>query len=642
MATNLMNLSSTVEITASKALAQLDKISDSSRSAENNLNEMTNSANTTSNGLSRLGDIGQKAMTKIDKYVKRGAIALGGIATAFTTMGIKANASLETSLTSWETLLGTQDKAKKMMDDITKYASTTPFSKSGVDAMAKQLNNAGFEGEKLFAQLTKFGNMGSAFGIQEDSLKEMVRQYSQVQMAQVAYTEDLNILQDRGIPIFKALAETTGKSVAEVKKMASEGKITADVYNKALDSIAKNTEGAMDKQSKTFSGMISTLKDNLTNISQKILKPIFEKILEVMPKFVDLFDKISQGIDDGKGSMEAIKDAIKDVFGEDNLAKIEKFKNIILILAGAYVTLKTVMGIANLINAVNGAMTALGFATTATTTATTGATVAQTGLNMAWLASPITWIVGGIMLLIGAITLLWNKSETFRNDVLAMWNTITSAFQSFDDFLNNIFSVDWSNAFGSFGNVINAFLVNVKGVWDSIKQVFSGIIDFIGGVFSGDWDRAWQGVVNIFGGIMNGLGAVIKAPLNAVIGLINGAIQGINSAISFQVPDWIPGLGGKGFSVNIPKISYLENGRILTQPTMLSSNIMAGEKNKGKQAQNEAVIPLDILWDKMDAIVNSRPPIQLIVDGREIAFAVAPHQEILNSYTVNRIPRLAY
>lgn len=628
---NVMNLSSSVEITSSQALAELDKVSVKAKSSQQNLDHMTNSSNTSSTAFAKLGEMGSKAMDKIDKYVKRGAIVLGGLAGAFVTMGIKANASLETSTASWETLLGTQEKAKKMMKDITKYAATTPFSKSGVDAMAKQLNNAGFEGEKLFAQLDKFGNMGSAFGVQEDSLREMVRQYSQVQMATIAYTEDLNILQDRGIPIFKALAEVTGKSVAEVKKMAGEGKISADIYNQAIDSIAKNTEGAMDKQSKTFSGLVSTLKDNLTNISQQILKPLFEKIVEVMPKFVELFDKISQGIDDGKGSMEAIKDAIGEVFGEDTLNKIERIKNIILILAGAYITLKTVMGIANLINAVNGAMQALGLTNTATAVATTGAAGAQTGLNLAWLASPITWIVGGIMLLIGAIVLLWNKSETFRNDVMALWDTITGAFTKFDNFLTNIFSTDWSTAFGSFGNVINAFLVNVKGVWDSIKRIFSGIIDFIGGVFSGDWDRAWEGVKKIFSGIMDGLGAAIKAPLNIVIGLINGAIQGINDAISFQIPDWIPGLGGKGFTANIPKISYLENGGILTQPTMLNSNVMAGEKNKGKQSQTEVVIPLDELRQWIYALATR--PSQIYLSPKEIADAT-------KYYVKNELDRL--
>lgn len=305
----------------------------------------------------------------------------------------------------------------------------------------------------------------------------------------------------------------------------------------------------------------------------------------------------------------------------DNIDKLPLFAGI---LGGLLLTVKGFF----IISKIKSALDAWNGATTVATAVTNGATGAQKGLNLAWLSSPITWIVGGIMLLIGAIVLLWNKSDAFRQDVVNMWNTITSAFQSFDDFLSNIFSVDWSTTFGSFGNVINAFLVNVKGVWDSIKRIFGGIIDFIGGVFSGNWDRAWQGVKNIFGGIMDGLGAAIKAPLNIVIGLINGAIQGINDAISFQIPDWVPGLGGKGWQSNIPKINYLENGGIFTRPTMISPNIMTGEKNKGTQAQTEVMIPLDRLeqWIKWLA---SRP---VAIDGRELMRVVAPYQDEFEEY----------
>ena len=611
------------------------KINLNAQNVVKDLEKIDKKGKETGKSFDSLGDIATKVGNKMNKFAGKTLKVVGGALTGITSLvvgfGIKSNASLETSTTAWTTLLGTQEKAKKMMEDITKYASTTPFSKAGVDAMAKQLHNAGYEGDKLFEQLTKFGNMGGAFGIQEDSLKEMVRQYSQVQMATVAYTEDLNILQDRGVPIYKALAEVTGTNVAEVKKMASEGKISADIYNKAIDSIAKTTDGAMAKQSRTFSGMVSTLKDNLTTVSQKIVEPLFEKLIEVMPKIIEVIDKVTENLDKGLPLYESVKDAISSVFGEDTWNKINKVKNIVIAFVGAMALLKGVMAISNLINAVSGAMKVLGLVNTSVAGATTAAAGAQAGLNLAWLSSPITWIIGGIMLLIGAIVLLWNKSDAFKTDVLAAWDTIKTKFQEFDDFLNNIFSVDWSNAFGSFGNVINAFLVNVKGVWDSIKRIFGGIIDFIGGAFSGDWDRVWQGVKNIFGGIMDGLGVAMKAPLNIVIGLINGAIQRINDAISFQIPDWIPGLGGKGFTANIPKINYLENGGILTQPTMLNANVMAGEKNKGRQAQTEVVVPLDRLeqWIKWLA---SRPAILQTPDGKELMRFLAPHQDEFEEY----------
>ena len=84
--------------------------------------------------------------------------------------------------------------------------------------------------------------------------------------------------------------------MAEVKKMASDGKLTAEIYNQAIDSMAKTTAGAMDAQSKTFSGMVSTLQDNLTSIaglmSEKLfgaLSGLLEKMLPVVDAFANAY-----------------------------------------------------------------------------------------------------------------------------------------------------------------------------------------------------------------------------------------------------------------------------------------------------------------------------------------------------------------
>ena len=122
------------------------------------------------------------------------------------------------------------------------------------------------------------------------------------------------------------------------------------------------------------------------------------------------------------------------------------------------------------------------------------------------------------------------------------------------------------------------------------------------------------------GGVWSGITTVIKAPLNAVIGLINKAIGAMNS-LSVSIPDWVPAVGGKTFGVNLPTINYLENGGILTQPTMINSNVMAGEKNKGKSSQNEVVVPLDKLetWIKEVAM----RPVQLLINGQVMASTTA-------------------
>lgn len=141
-----------------------------------------------------------------------------------------------------------------------------------------------------------------------------------------------------------------------------------------------------------------------------------------------------------------------------------------------------------------------------------------------------------------------------------------------DSWLQGVFKTDWTEIFGpGLGNIINAFMKNVENTWNAIKQIFQGVIDFVKGVFTGNWKQAWQGVVNIFGGLFNSLINMVKAPLNGIIGLLNGAVGAINSligglnSISFTMPKWLGG-GHFGLSIPyIPSIPYLAKGGILSQ-----------------------------------------------------------------------------
>jgi len=116
-----------------------------------------------------------------------------------------------------------------------------------------------------------------------------------------------------------------------------------------------------------------------------------------------------------------------------------------------------------------------------------------------------------------------------------------------------------TKAFEFWGKVISTVLTvafdNLKPVIENFKGMLEGITKFIKGVFSGDWKRAWEGVKQIFTNIVSGLGNIFKAPLNFIIDGINKFINGLNK---IQIPDWVPGVGGKG--LNIPKIPKLATG----------------------------------------------------------------------------------
>lgn len=113
--------------------------------------------------------------------------------------------------------------------------------------------------------------------------------------------------------------------------------------------------------------------------------------------------------------------------------------------------------------------------------------------------------------------------------------------------------------FRTAANVISSAAGSIKQIISGVVKVFDGVIDFVGGVFTGNWSKAWEGVKNIFGGAFEALSGLCKVPINAVIGLINSAINGINS-ISVDIPEGIPLVGGKHIGFSIPTIPTLAKG----------------------------------------------------------------------------------
>lgn len=175
-------------------------------------------------------------------------------------------------------------------------------------------------------------------------------------------------------------------------------------------------------------------------------------------------------------------------------------------------------------------------------------------------ANPIVLLIAAIVALVALIAV---KGDEIQNKL-----------QQVDDYVQNIFAKDWSDTFGSLGEGLNVWSKLLSDVWNNAMTIMNGVIDFIRGVFTGDWDRAWKGVQEIFKGYFSQYVAIAKVPLNGVIALINGVISGMNKMIdglnnlSFDIPDWIPEIGGKSFGLNIGhigKIPYLAKGGILEQ-----------------------------------------------------------------------------
>ena len=204
---------------------------------------------------------------------------------------------------------------------------------------------------------------------------------------------------------------------------------------------------------------------------------------------------------------------------------------------------KVVTGVGNVITA---AGSLVGFITG---TVVPGITGALSGLFAFLAANPVVLIIGIVTAaILGLVAFIGIKGDE-----------IQALLQNLDDFLQGVFATDWTKIFGGvLGEALNMFFADVKNIWDSIKKVLDGIIDFIRGVFSGDWERVWKGIVEIFSGVFGGLAAVAKIPLNAIIRLVNTAINGINGVTST-----LNKIAGVNIG-QIGKIPYLAKGGILS------------------------------------------------------------------------------
>ena len=111
-------------------------------------------------------------------------------------------------------------------------------------------------------------------------------------------------------------------------------------------------------------------------------------------------------------------------------------------------------------------------------------------------------------------------------------------------------------------SVVQSLVASFQAIVTSIQGIFDGLIAFVTGVFTGNWSQAWEGIKQIFGNAFNALVELAKVPINAVIALINGAIDGINSLTGggISIPDWVPVAGGQTFSLKLNKIPALAHG----------------------------------------------------------------------------------
>ncbi len=264
-------------------------------------------------------------------------------------------------------------------------------------------------------------------------------------------------------------------------------------------------------------------------------------------------------------------------------------------------------------------------------------------------------VVAGILLIVAGIADLMKNGVNLKNGILIVAGVFTSLLLTAGVVVASIAALiaglvlaivaDWDNFKRTVLEPIEEWglvmLSNFTQIGDGIKEIFSGITTFLKGVFTGDWKMAWTGIKTFFVGVWDVIVGCLKSSVNfiigalntaynAICGVINACISAINK-ISFTVPDWVPGLGGKQFGgfnlqkiqpVNIP---YLANGGITTGATIA----------KIGEAGREAVLPLENNTGWMDDLASklaSKMPdysgaktVVLAVDGKEFARINLPY-----------------
>lgn len=286
------------------AVKNIKKVQEEVKEAESTLKKFGSNINTS---LGAIQSVGQKATSAL----KGIGVAMAGVGVA----SLKTYADFEVLEKGMETLIGSTEGATKHLQDLQRFASSTPFSYKGLIEASQLMQGFGFEVQEVIPMLKNVGNGLSALGkLTQSELMNVVDALGKVKAKGKVSLEELNRLMERGLISIKDLAEAFGVTGDEMAKMISNGEVSAqeffEVFNKVM---GEKFPDAMENAMNTMQGKISNIGDAI----QTVLKEIGEKLNEsfigdfltsVRDKFSALAEAISK---DGA----TIGSAINEVFG---------------------------------------------------------------------------------------------------------------------------------------------------------------------------------------------------------------------------------------------------------------------------------------------------------------------------------------
>lgn len=375
-----------------------------------------------------------------------------------------------------------------------------------------------------FGSVEAYSFFLAATGAQADSVRDKTKaMYEATGAADEAYKKQMDTL-DGVMKKMKnygstAMLEIGRKLLPVVKELAEKA---LPHVEKIFEELVAKTSGWIDAAAAWFATLdFDAIKAKMAEVVEKV-KNVFVWVMKNKDAILEVGKKllIAYGIFRGFAIVAGIISSITTVFGALKTAVLA-VKGAVLVCKGAWAALKA-------------AQIGAKIASVASTVATWAQVAATWALNaaVAVLTSPIFLVVAAIAAAIAIGWLLYNN-----------WDTICEY---------------------------------LKTAWEGVKNFFFTAVEWLGGVFSG----FWEGIKSGFSTVFEALPAILKSPINAIISLVNGAIEAING-IGFTIPDWIPGIGGKAFKLNIPKLPMLATGGFTNGASI------AGE------AGTEAVISFD-------------------------------------------------
>lgn len=334
--------------------------------------------NDTEKALNNMAATAKEGGGELDEMFSRIKTAAAGVFAGFTVTTfikkvVEARGEMQQLEVAFQTMLGSKAKADKLMAEMTQTALITPFEFNDVANGARQLIAYGEGADTVNDTLVRLGNVASGLS---QPLNDIVYLYGTTRVQGRLFTQDLNQFTNRGIPMIQKLAEQFGVTEDKVKDLVSEGKVGFPQVQKVIEDLTN--EGGMfynlmEEQSKTITGQISNLEDQLSTIYNEIGQASEGVITSALSGAADLLEH-----------WEAIGKAILYMASAYGVVKAALAAYVAVQKASAAV--QAAGGIMNYVKGIFGLTSALG-----------GATKAQYAMNAAAYANPYALLAAAVV-----------------------------------------------------------------------------------------------------------------------------------------------------------------------------------------------------------------------------------------------------